>query len=82
MATVQVLGPDKPTTTPGTSRPTPGGPRLRVAEPPAFLPLQHPKLVGKPPSGDEWIHEIKLDGYRMQLDVRRRKATWWSRNGK
>ena len=22
-------------------------------------------LVEKPPSGDKWLHEIKIDGYRM-----------------
>jgi ATP-dependent DNA ligase len=26
-----------------------------------------PRLVTKPPSGDEWLHEIKYDGYRMQI---------------
>ena len=81
MATVQALGSDKPTTTPGTSPASLGRLRLRVPGPPAFLPLQRPKLVAKPPSGEGRLHEIKLDGYRMQLDVRRREATWWSRNG-
>jgi ATP-dependent DNA ligase len=28
-----------------------------------------PKLVAKPPSGDDWIHEIKLDGYRSQIVI-------------
>jgi bifunctional non-homologous end joining protein LigD len=26
-------------------------------------------LWDKSPSGDNWIHEIKLDGYRVQLHV-------------
>jgi ATP-dependent DNA ligase len=26
-----------------------------------------PRLVTKPPPGDEWLHEIKYDGYRMQI---------------
>jgi bifunctional non-homologous end joining protein LigD len=26
-----------------------------------------PTQVAKPPSGPEWVHEIKHDGYRMQL---------------
>ncbi|RUV04141.1 ATP-dependent DNA ligase [Mesorhizobium sp. M6A.T.Cr.TU.017.01.1.1] len=28
-----------------------------------------PKLVAKPPEGDNWIHEIKLDGYRAQIVI-------------
>ncbi|RWM13575.1 MAG: ATP-dependent DNA ligase [Mesorhizobium sp.] len=28
-----------------------------------------PTLVAKPPQGDGWIHEIKLDGYRMGLVI-------------
>ncbi|WP_292393654.1 hypothetical protein [Mesorhizobium sp.] len=28
-----------------------------------------PKLVPKPPEGDDWIHEIKLDGYRVQIVI-------------
>ncbi|RWP02759.1 MAG: ATP-dependent DNA ligase [Mesorhizobium sp.] len=28
-----------------------------------------PKLVAKPPGGDRWIHEIKLDGYRTQIVI-------------
>ena len=29
-----------------------------------------PTLVPKPPSGDMWLHEIKYDGYRVQVQVR------------
>jgi ATP-dependent DNA ligase len=28
-----------------------------------------PKLVAKPPGGEDWIHEIKLDGYRSQVVI-------------
>ncbi|WP_245316280.1 hypothetical protein [Mesorhizobium wenxiniae] len=28
-----------------------------------------PKLVAKPPEGEDWIHEIKLDGYRSQIVI-------------
>ncbi|WP_245319372.1 ATP-dependent DNA ligase [Mesorhizobium temperatum] len=28
-----------------------------------------PKLVAKPPEGGDWIHEIKLDGYRVQVVI-------------
>src|SRR5215216_6340935 len=35
----------------------------------AFIPPMEPKLVAKPPGGDDWIHEIKLDGYRAQVVI-------------
>ncbi|MER9275578.1 hypothetical protein [Mesorhizobium sp. M0643] len=34
-----------------------------------FIPPIEPKLVPKPPEGEHWIHEIKLDGYRTQIVV-------------
>ena len=36
--------------------------------PAEFLPIAHPALVGKPPEGPGWVHEIKFDGWRMQLN--------------
>lgn len=49
--------------------------------PAEFLPLSHPTLVARPPEGPGWIHEIKFDGWRMQLNVAGGRATWWTRNG-
>jgi bifunctional non-homologous end joining protein LigD len=37
----------------------------RDAPLPTFIPPQLSRPVGNPPSGPEWLHEIKLDGYRM-----------------
>ncbi|MER9677603.1 hypothetical protein NKJ17_33070, partial [Mesorhizobium sp. M0208] len=34
-----------------------------------FIPPMLPTLMPKPPSGDGWIHEIKLDGYRCQIVI-------------
>jgi ATP-dependent DNA ligase len=34
-----------------------------------FIPPMEPKLVAKPPGGEDWIHEIKLDGYRSQIII-------------
>ena len=39
-------------------------------------------LVQAPPSGDEWVHEIKYDGYRIGCRVRGGRVTLISRNGK
>ena len=39
-------------------------------------------LVDAPPSGAEWLHEIKLDGYRMLSRVADGKCRIYSRNGR
>ena len=49
--------------------------------PAEFLPISHPTLVAKPPEGPGWIHEIKFDGWRMQLNVSGGRARWFTRNG-
>ena len=38
-------------------------------------------LVATPPSGDEWLHEIKFDGYRIGARVRRGRVSLYTRNG-
>jgi bifunctional non-homologous end joining protein LigD len=39
-------------------------------------------LVKAPPSGGEWLHEIKYDGYRIGCRVRKKRVALISRNGK
>ncbi|HTE52827.1 MAG TPA: non-homologous end-joining DNA ligase [Kofleriaceae bacterium] len=39
-------------------------------------------LVAEAPAGDDWLHEIKYDGYRIGCVVRRGRAELLSRNGK
>ena len=36
---------------------------------PAFVEPALAKLVESAPSGTNWLHEIKLDGYRMQARI-------------
>ena len=36
---------------------------------PIFVPPQLSKLVERPPSGPQWLHEIKLDGFRMAARI-------------
>jgi len=38
-------------------------------------------LVAAPPSGDEWLHEIKFDGYRIGARVRKGAVALYTRNG-
>jgi len=39
------------------------------------------RLVAKPPPGDEWLHEIKYDGYRMQIVSRDDRIRLFTRRG-
>src|SRR3984893_9540144 len=54
----------------------------RKAKLPAFVAPQLATLVKEPPGGDEWVHELKFDGYRMLCRIDRGKVTFWSRNEK
>ena len=38
-------------------------------------------LVAEPPTGNDWLHEIKFDGYRMLCSVNQKAARFVSRNG-
>jgi bifunctional non-homologous end joining protein LigD len=52
-----------------------------VATIPDFVAPQLCTLVERPPGGEGWGHEIKLDGYRMQLRVEDGRATLKTRKG-
>jgi bifunctional non-homologous end joining protein LigD len=56
--------------------------RTRGAAPmPVFISPQLAKTVSHPPRGAGWVHEIKFDGYRMQLRVAGGEATLRTRKG-
>jgi bifunctional non-homologous end joining protein LigD len=42
---------------------------------PGFVPPQLASLRSKPPAGDNWLHEIKYDGYRLQIHLDKGKVT-------
>ena len=46
-----------------------------------FIPTMQPRLVDEPPEGDEWLHEIKYDGYRTQLIIEGGSVRAFTRNG-
>lgn len=48
---------------------------------PDFIPPQLCKTVSRPPSGAGWVHEIKFDGYRVQLRIAAGKVTIRTRKG-
>ena len=64
------------------TKPKASSPKLKtVAALPDFIAPQLCKTLEKPPSGPGWAHEIKFDGYRMQLRTVGGRATLLSRNG-
>ena len=48
---------------------------------PGFIAPQLCKSLDRPPSGDGWAHEIKFDGYRLQLRVEGGKSRLLTRKG-
>ena len=57
------------------------GPSRRGVPLPQFVPPQLSQLVEKPPSGPQWVHEIKLDGYRMAAPIDNGRAQLLTRTG-
>lgn len=66
---------------------------VRLREPPAtgareaggrpeYLPPQLATLVKEVPRGDDWLHELKVDGYRLVVVVDGEDTALWSRNHK
>ncbi|MEK6283323.1 MAG: non-homologous end-joining DNA ligase [Acidobacteriota bacterium] len=49
---------------------------------PEFLRPQLATLMSEPPTGDDWLHELKFDGYRMLGHLNGGEVRFWSRNGK
>jgi bifunctional non-homologous end joining protein LigD len=53
--------------------------RLRIA-PPGFIGPCLPALSKKPPTGEMWAHEVKHDGYRLQVHVRGGRVRLYTMN--
>lgn len=58
---------------------TPAKPKAAAL--PAFIAPQLCKSVDRPPQGAGWAHEIKFDGYRLQVRVQGGKAVVKTRSG-
>ncbi len=50
----------------GKNSEKPQGSRATRSKLPEFVPFSLATLYDQPPSGSDWLHEIKFDGYRMQ----------------
>ena len=48
---------------------------------PQWIKPQLTKLATKAPSGPQWVHEIKFDGYRMAARIDRGKVKLLTRSG-
>jgi bifunctional non-homologous end joining protein LigD len=55
--------------------------RASILKPPPFRPVQLATLVDTVPVGNEWIHEIKYDGYRTLVAVGGGAAKAYTRSG-
>ena len=53
----------------------------RDAPLPEFVPPQLSRPVETPPSGPQWVHEIKLDGYRMAARIDNGRVQLLTRTG-
>ena len=60
---------------------TGAGPPRRDAPLPQFVPPQLSQPVEKPPSGPQWVHEIKLDGFRMAARIDNGRVQLLTRTG-
>ena len=56
-------------------------PGARAAELPQRIPPQLAELAERAPPGDEWLHEIKFDGYRLGARLDRGRVTLLTRKG-
>jgi bifunctional non-homologous end joining protein LigD len=53
----------------------------KPSEMPGFIAPQLATSRSEAPSGDQWLHEIKYDGYRVQLHVNKQRRTIFTRGG-
>lgn len=53
----------------------------KPAEMPGFIAPQLATSRTRAPSGEQWLHEIKYDGYRVQLHVNKQRRIIFTRTG-
>jgi ATP-dependent DNA ligase len=51
------------------------------SQPPKWIKPQLTRPVDESPAGDDWLHEIKYDGYRMHARLTDGKAQLQTRTG-
>ncbi|WP_308163562.1 non-homologous end-joining DNA ligase [Bradyrhizobium sp. SRL28] len=53
----------------------------RISTMPGFIKPQLATLKSRAPKGGQWLHEIKYDGYRVQVHLNRGRKKVFTRNG-
>jgi ATP dependent DNA ligase domain len=53
----------------------------RPSEMPTFIKPQLAVLKSRAPKGEQWLHEIKFDGYRVQVHLNKGNRKVYTRNG-
>lgn len=53
----------------------------KIIQMPGFIKPQLATLKSKAPKGEQWLHEIKFDGYRIQIHLNRGRKKVFTRNG-
>ena len=48
---------------------------------PRWIEPQLSKLAAKAPTGRQWVHEIKFDGYRMAARIEKGQVNLLTRSG-
>ena len=71
-----------------SAKPTAAPPRAEISVKgaksgalPGFIEPALASLAEKPPVGDRWVHEVKLDGFRVLARLDDGDVSLWSRNG-
>ncbi len=64
-----------------SSKPPAAATQQTTTKLPAFVPIQLCKIAAHPPGAVGWAHEIKFDGYRIEVGVRSGRATLRTRKG-
>ena len=66
---------------PVKTHPSPRRASRRDSSLPTFIRPQLSQPIEKPPSGPQWLHEIKLDGYRMAARIDNGRVRLLTRTG-
>src|SRR5262249_53156625 len=56
-------------------------PKAKAGPLPKFVEPSLPSSVEKAPSGADWVHEIKYDGYRVQIRIENGRVVLLTRTG-
>jgi bifunctional non-homologous end joining protein LigD len=59
---------------------SPGLAKKKTSLLPEFIEPQLALLVSEPPQGDEWVHEMKFDGYRIEAKIENKEVRLLTRS--